>query len=483
MADDSKSGSGLGGNAFLWLALLTAGSTFFLSREAPFKDSRPPSATAISEEQLHDRQNIDSRLWQDPFSAVERSLQRERKVVLEMSRLTAAGSAEKVSIEGHQHSTSCGSNALDHCSLEQVLQDAKSDELLLVLGVMVSRASYSEGAEFRRRIRYAVLAALDVEGYRPRDPDHIGAIFSPPPTFHDAFIPFEWLTPDEDNKLGRVLVLWLNEDAIATEPLHRLASISLAVRNKIPRAMFKVLGPEYSGTLEAIGENYVHLKPCESPRGSCEADEAQALNFYLYSSTVAVEAEIPNLPVHVHRMIARDCVLAEQVVRELKRRKLDPPAARKDTSGETGTGALDENGSAHHVAIISEWGSGYDGQPRVFADAVNAVARMPSCADQPDGVTNAVERGSRAPKWLHPYSYLRGLDGERPLSSEDKDGSRDADGSEKKANSRPDPKQLERAEGDSQFDYLRRLADRIERSDAQLREKGSKIDVIGLMGS
>src|SRR5262249_43183288 len=100
------------------------------------------------------------------------------------------------------------------------------------------------------------------------------------------------------------------------------------------------------------------------------------------------------------------------------------------------------------------------------------------------GLTNVVGQGGRAhPEWLHPYSYFRGLDGERPLLSEDKGAPRDAEGSEKKARPRPDPKQLEHAEGDSQFDYLRRLADRIERTDAQLRQTGSKIDVIGVVGN
>ena len=43
-----------------------------------------------------------------------------------------------------------------------------------VLCVLVGGGPYFENAENRRRRRYAVLSALDVSGYSPKDAQHIG---------------------------------------------------------------------------------------------------------------------------------------------------------------------------------------------------------------------------------------------------------------------------------------------------------------------
>ena len=453
MADDSKqTGSGFGGNAFLWLALLTAGSTFLLSREAPFKDSRPPPAVAVTDQQADRPQNIDSRLWQDPFSAVERS-QQDKKIVVELTPFAGSGSSQaKVLLEAHQHLAPCsGNDCRPFAALKQELADPNLP--MLVLGVMLSRASYSDDAEFRRRVRYAVLAALNVEGYKPDDPAHIGALSLPSDLLSSSLVPFELLSIVEKQAEKKpaakapkkILVLRLDEDAFfAKNPLQRLARIADAAALLSSQAKFKILGPEYSDTLRAILDE--HDRRCKPSGDGCKLD------FYLYSSTIDVEKD-RDIPT-VHRVIATDNVLAEQLVEELKRRELDPSITTIDARGRVH--------HKHHVAIVGEWDIGYgEAQPELFAEAVGGGDRT----------------------WLHSFSYLRGLDGEQAVSAEDKSQSNDRQNSEKTPNVRPGPAQLERAEGEGQFDYLRRLSDRIKRTDAKLREQGDQIAAIGVLGT
>ena len=52
------------------------------------------------------------------------------------------------------------------------------------------------------------------------------------------------------------------------------------------------------------------------------------------------------------------------------------------------------------------------------------------------------------------------------------------------AKSRPDPRTKDRAEGQSQFDYLNRLGDQIQQLDAELRRKNRRgIEAVGVLGS
>ena len=68
-------------------------------------------------------------------------------------------------------------------------------------------------------------------------------------------------------------------------------------------------------------------------------------------------------------------------------------------------------------------------------------------------------------------------------------GSKDTDNKQNKdskdnAKSRPDPSAKDRAEGQSQFDYLRRLGDHIQQLDAKLRRDNENgIEAVGVLGS
>ena len=93
--------------------------------------------------------------------------------------------------------------------------------------------------------------------------------------------------------------------------------------------------------------------------------------------------------------------------------------------------------------------------------------------------------------WLHPFAYVRGLDGQMPNAgglgagsgSKDSGGKSDKEGKDNGKN-RPDPSMKARAEGQSQFDYLQRLGDRVRQLDAELRLQGGRgIEAVGVLGS
>ena len=66
--------------------------------------------------------------------------------------------------------------------------------------------------------------------------------------------------------------------------------------------------------------------------------------------------------------------------------------------------------------------------------------------------------------------------------SKDSDNKPDKDSKDNSKN-RPDPNLKARAEGQSQFDYLQRLGDRIRQLDAELRLRGDRgIEAIGVLG-
>jgi hypothetical protein len=82
------------------------------------------------------------------------------------------------------------------------------------------------------------------------------------------------------------------------------------------------------------------------------------------------------------------------------------------------------------------------------------------------------------------FSYLRGLDGRLPEESASTDKTASTDAGKNTPGSPPiDLSPLEKADGNSQLDYLRRLADHIAREDEAYRRNGeSGIGAIGILG-
>ena len=147
------------------------------------------------------------------------------------------------------------------------------------------------------------------------------------------------------------------------------------------------------------------------------------------------------------RTIGTDKVLTDSLVDELARRGADPRDSR------------------NHIALISEWDTFYGrALPQTFISSVRHKSDK-----------------RREIDWIHQFSYLRGIDGQLPVASKS-----EATGSVSLDNQKKDKETetIERPVGRSQFDYLRRLAMRLERWDEKIRlEDEGSIEAIGVLGS
>lgn len=533
MADSNQPTPNIGANGFVWLLVAAAG-TYFVANQVPLEGSRPQATERHITEQVSP-QDIDARLWQDPFATVAERLEK----LPEINPEHCLKEETKVKI-------------IDHCRSPLALQ---SGSLPRVLVASVSAAPYAEDHEFRRRTRYAILAGLNEEGFVPDDAQHIGFYWpeaaskqlspdqkttpsrvasaepsgspdaSPPvPASQDAssqgkptlpkFVPFEWLrrkaeslskpqsdTEDVKPEQERTLLLWFDEDVLGSIPLktfHEFLCNSLVktadrakTADRPAWSHAAVLGPESSATLQAMVEE---LLP--KPRGSSTAEDPKAAwtsdcpspQFYVYSATIDDAVLIPgymkkNPPcvtlnnclsaffrdssdhITLHRVITTNEDLAKAIRGELRLRNIDRP------------------GRPSQIALVSEWDTLYG---RTLPEA------MARCL----GEEKECNQSSEKP-WLYRYKYLRGLDGQISKaeglgaasgSRETGKGKPDAGNSQDRAT--PDntkapsnARSRERAEGQGQSDYLRRLGDRMQRLDAELRQSGTKgIEAVGILG-
>ena len=232
--DENQSRANLTSNSLI-VAVLVAASTYFIVREAPLQGSRP----TVMEPRLHEKvgkQDIEARLWQDPFTAVARSI----------------GKPDRSKVEQRCEPPD------DHC--KSPLAQVVAPEETLVIGVTISRAPYSEQVEFRRRLRYAVLAGLDRAGFEPEDAQHIG-YFRPKENKKlplPAVVPFEWFESDLSR---RIIVFWLDERVLADNPLEQLHRLVDVLRSQyvttqldLAKVTIRILGPEVSDTLLAMAK-------------------------------------------------------------------------------------------------------------------------------------------------------------------------------------------------------------------------------------
>ncbi|HEV2268635.1 MAG TPA: hypothetical protein VGR92_04180 [Steroidobacteraceae bacterium] len=477
MAGESKSPTpNLGGNAFVWVAIAAAILAYATGRSN--LENLRPRANELATVPTNTEQDIDARLWQDPFATV----------------LEADGSyygwtgAAGVRVGSPLHPCRPLGAAQDDMHCRSPLASANNSSAQ-VIGIIVPGDPYSEDVEFRRRTRYAALAALDVLGYSPRDPQHIGVYIPPAPAGSlpyvaasrsdfggPLFVPYEFLERD-----GQPLILlWLGEEAFGQDPLDRLATLlqALGLRPE-DGSRVRILGPQGSDTLLAMVQN-------ASRWATTLNDGAPAfpgLVLYDYSATADPAAlcrvvqhdgcesqedwvawEFNQAHIRFLRATATDAVLARAVGVELARRGIHPGPA--------------------NVALISEWDTFYGRMlPETFARCLQANSRDGGCDES---ATDAdINRATYS--WLRRYSYLRGLDGQTADAAGAAQAARPtASGGSTTAAAAGSTSNLlsETAQGDGQGDYLARLAAELRQTDAQLRNGGGGgIRAVGILGS
>ena len=177
------------------LALL---ANLLYSHLSPYQDERPSNHPLKDEYPV--AQDVDARLWQDPFAAVE-------------------GASKETSTEKLSTSTSNGKN------LDILVDEPKShdkdqiykgygdepnpDDDITVIAVTLPGGPYQDAAENRMRRRYAVLSGLANQGATPKDEQHIGYFHPDPdnPNNLQKNVAFEWWSREKSNN-KKVLLLW-----------------------------------------------------------------------------------------------------------------------------------------------------------------------------------------------------------------------------------------------------------------------------------
>jgi len=429
--------------------------------------------------------------------------------------------------------------------------DKSATARTLVMPVLLSGGPYAENKETRLRTHYAVLSALGRAQYVADEPDrlrflNVGRSTGDPQlvrfqVFHvrylvtdDVHMPdqesYEPYESDPTNSLriprayDTVIVLWLDDtsltkrtDTSLLHPPQLVDSLNALLRDLLAPALdpspallvdipelplrptsnlfirllamvrmvaevatdpmrwdLKIIGPNTTDDLAemlepARQESFKPFRPAEilSPRATAALEVLQISASRrtdaksIKPDFVGGSAGSAAAAWTIRRTIITDDQLVDVLRQELDLRRVTP-------------------GPDHHMVLVGEWDSLYSrGLGRTMAAKLNEAGRS---ANDP-----LRTRWAATKKYLHEFSYLRGIDGEltddkaAPHKSDATPG-KSEDSSPEIAAGDPD-----RAEGRSQYDYLRRLERQLRQLQSTLGADGkvprAEIGSIGVIGS
>ena len=343
----------------------------------------------------------------------------------------------------------------------------------------------------------------------------LGINLSSPSAYMD--VRYEWYRPRvfSEGSGGQgakpnVLVLWLDDSYFNDDPLLRLAlflepltdptQLDLPKGTSGPRVA--LIGPRRSATLRSMlpdwqtGRSPLDSFPDHGLRvlaqkvlGRVELFCAtpSAMDEVLVRDPVAPD-DTPRWSVgekltgevnfkSFHNFAATDAQLAHEILEELQLRKADLTEPQ------------------NHVVLISEWDTFY---ARMLSLTYGAELTVLKAAKNQGHATRAAfidsyigdrQPPSSMPPNFHPLVYLRGLDGQTVGGDT---GIKEADAGSRTGRAPPTSIEelrhwapdVNKAEGQAQFDYLGRLGDRVDKLQRQLhRDGGGEIKAIGIVGS
>lgn len=432
---------------------------------APLDSSRPETPGKAMGVVWRGIEDVESRLWQDPFKVTSEHPTQEPTDQKIQSKAPECGNI----------STHHDLSALKACV--NASTDNPKGPKILVLGIMVPGGSYTEDAEFRMRIRYAVLSGLASGGYFPTDAKHIGFFWGRKalPMLPER-VPFERLEHSyQDNASNpelpsAVFLMWLDEAAFAKTPLETAGQLT-DIFSENPNVYFHFLGPSGSDTLQAMAQELKDDK----------AKTSLALSFINAAATADLKIgedmkDVMNLlPI---RATLTDADLAHGILTELRLRGIEL------TCGDAPNFfSCKQSASKYHIALISEWDSFYGRE--AFPKTLNKVLKEEQCDHKT--VLSSEKKQECLKHWPHfinldEFSYMRGLDGSIP--DEPKAEAKKAVSGLPGFGEGSEAFVLEKPEGQSQKDYLRRLGDRIASYNKTLIKRGeSGFRAIGVVGS
>ena len=498
------------------VALLGAAGSFLYLGE-PFRSARP--SVEDRRAALVEYHEIEARLWQDPFQAI-------------------ADHLERASHRG-EHRIFIDLESFRDQQWNRVAN--RTEEPILMLPVAMPGSFSANDCEDRRRIRYAVLSALELADFEPRErrrlrvvgfpewpPPQNGASTTPPaprlpfdpPSRADSgtgprtdlLVPFEWFTKKAWNETptcyvesarsagvpesrtdcyGTVLVLWVDEETALRADFAR--DLDALVSNLSPegdpqdsRVTVRYLGPGSSDALADLTKEpdedhdlkWLRDLSSRDPAGS-EPQRKQEVAasrerplFRAFSSWATTDLRLLKMgtmdptgpePRTVETMVATDAELMRELVKELALRGVLPDRRDRD-----------------HVLLVSEWDTLYGrALPLTFAATIHSLQQKDgahaSLEDEERliGSFEAIRSSENWPLNIHRVIYLRGLDGQVPGRSK-------ADpppAGSTRADRRDAVESLERPEGPTQLDYVRRQAAALK------HEQGERVRAIGILGS
>jgi hypothetical protein len=448
MAEDKKQLIGGPSTVLPLIAVLAILTGWFVSYQSSYEEERPPSYP-LKTLYYPAAQDVEARLWQDPFAAVEGLNEANEKAI---SGVLA-------------NKTPCDFNSHKPC---RIYLNHQNNQDITILVVTMPGGSFQETSEQRMRWRYSVLSALANQDIFPQDPQHIGYVQLNPNSSLQKKLPFEWWSRSDEK--SEVLLLWVDESTLFGCPADKLKELlHNASPNNVPNHIqYKVIGPNSSTTLRDLlkevkadngdlsiaGCTGSHNHPTQDTLGKIKG---KSIEYYSAGATssdelllkgidtqsATISQFLSDLGITLNRTTARDNDMLDVLVHELVKRKVE---------------------DSDYLILLSEWDTFYG---RAMPEAFEKIWRNHHVDET---------------KFIR-YSYMRGLDGKLP----DK-GDKVSNGGEKKNNGKDKNSaeaSIELPEGQNQKDYLRRLTANILGLDQKLKDEGNNkgVAAIGVLGS
>ena len=283
-------------------ALLAIAGSFLIYEGISLKTSRPVDKETPSHVFLG-KGLIQSRLWQDPFEAVESHRPKEEK---------EEENGEKGEKDGKQPvPRASGNDPHTLHTLIEVIRDSGIQSGLRVLPVFVDGSPYVNGVESRLKDRYAMISALGAAGYVPESGEFIrvfrwsrekaaeaGAGAANGPGSQATLVPVEFFIPKaklRNEEYGKhLLVIWLkDQDFGLLDDLLAYLDSAFNEQLALDDVAYRVLGPRSSTTLSAMLKTLQRIQSSHSARQCLPASMLRPCWAAIFSSVSSGHAMFP----------------------------------------------------------------------------------------------------------------------------------------------------------------------------------------------
>ena len=553
--EESNLTSLLPGAAALLLAVFGA----VLLNQPELNVSRPKQPERLDYE-FTGLQDVNARLWQDPFLAVDQ-YRADPKIKAKSgspgtaSVEMASGRCNKAKGDkerGESDATDGSAKEKNKLNIDNFSLGGRHDfeemrkifgclgthDRPSILAIMVPGGPYVGAEEDRRRMRYAVIQALNAGGFIPADNEHVGFFDVPDflprtrtakglpsgstpssdgnssakkmPTPENGaptnaagqaatdkgsatgseqvtepnrrFVPFEVYTRDSGDKGNEtLLILWLDNDLFKQRPLDKFAALfrDLVFHCETSEAgdtpdtkSIKVIGPNTSGLLQRMieeSENFFRT----GNGNSCEMRVLKKIRFFAATATASDESILMKGHVSIkgsedlkwERTTLTDDKVTDAIVDELVLRY---PVNGSDEEKKKGV--------SRSMILINEWDTLYGRS--LPLEMLRSLGVDKRC--NPDRTPRMLNTPDQPDDCPIQFSFLRGLDGALPGEETRSETAKEDKAEAAKKKARP----TESSEGNAQYDYVRRLAWRIQGRDKLLRDivDSNGVRFIGILG-